>query len=77
MEKDNYILSIINEITDVLQKNDYTRERYSNDVLWLNEKAGFIKKNIVRVAIMGITSSGKSTLVNAILQEKLDRKSVV
>lgn len=71
MEKDNYILSIINKITDVLQKNDYTQERYSNDVLWLKEKARFIKQDIVRVAIMGITSSGKSTLVNAILQEKL------
>lgn len=71
MEKDNYILSIINDITEVLQKNDYTRERYSNDVKWLNEKAGFVKSNIVRVAIMGITSSGKSTLVNAMLQEKL------
>ena len=71
MEKDNYILNIISEITDVLQKNEYTRERYSNDVLWLNEKARFIKSDVVRVAIMGITSSGKSTLVNAILQEKL------
>ncbi len=71
MEKDNYILSIINEITDILQKNEYTRERYSNDVEWLNEKAKFIRRNIVRVAIMGITSSGKSTLVNALLQEKL------
>lgn len=71
MEKDNYILNIINDITEVLQKNDYTRERYANDVEWLNEKAGFVKKNIVRVAIMGITSSGKSTLVNTMLQEKL------
>lgn len=71
MERDNYILSIINEIIDILQKNDYTRERYSNDVEWLNEKAKFIRRNIVRVAIMGITSSGKSTLVNALLQEKL------
>lgn len=71
MEKDNYILSIINDITKVLQKNDYTKERYYNDVMWLNEKASFVKKNIVRVAIMGITSSGKSTLVNAMLQEKL------
>lgn len=71
MEKDNYILSIIDNIKDVLGKNDYARERYSNDLVWLNEKARLIKKNIVRVAIMGITSSGKSTLVNALLQEKL------
>ncbi|MDK2828702.1 MAG: hypothetical protein PWP67_1511, partial [Clostridium butyricum] len=71
MKKDNYILSVIDEITEVLQKNEYVRERYYNDVAWLKEKAKFIKKNIVRIAIMGITSSGKSTLVNALLQEKL------
>lgn len=71
MKKDNYILSVIDEITEVLQKNEYVRERYYNDVAWLQEKAKFIKKNIVRIAIMGITSSGKSTLVNALLQEKL------
>ncbi len=71
MEKDNYILDIINDISEVLQKDEYAKERYFNDVIWLNEKADFIKKNIVRVAIMGITSSGKSTLVNALLQEKL------
>lgn len=71
MKKDNYILSVIDEIKEVLQKNEYVRERYYNDVAWLQEKAKFIKKNIVRIAIMGITSSGKSTLVNALLQEKL------
>lgn len=71
MEKYNYILSIIDEITEVLQKNDYTRKRYYNDVAWLQEKARIVEKNIVRIAIMGITSSGKSTLVNAFLQEKL------
>ena len=71
MKKDNYILSVIDEITEVLQKNEYVRERYYNDVAWLQEKAKFIKKNIIRIAIMGITSSGKSTLVNALLQEKL------
>lgn len=71
MGKDNYILNVIEDIKGVLEKNDYTKERYSNDVAWLDEKARLIKKNIVRVAIMGITSSGKSTLVNALLQEKL------
>ncbi|MGN0144692.1 MAG: dynamin family protein [Clostridium sp.] len=71
MKKDNYILSVIDDIKSVLEKSDYTKERYSNDVAWLDEKVRLIKKNIVRVAIMGITSSGKSTLVNALLQEKL------
>ena len=46
MKKDNYILSVIDEITEVLQKNEYVRERYYNDVAWLQEKAKFIKKNI-------------------------------
>ena len=50
MERDNYILSIINEIIDILQKNDYTSERYSNDVEWLNEKAKFFAKAIACIS---------------------------
>lgn len=71
MEKYNYILNIIDEITELLQKNNYTCKRYYNDVAWFQEKARIIKKNIIRIAIIGITSSGKSTLVNTFLQEKL------
>ena len=38
---------------------------------WFEERKNIFKGNIIRVAIMGITSSGKSTLVNALLGEKI------
>ena len=71
MRKDNYILNTINEMKKVLEKNDYRKKRYNKDVEWFEERKKMFKSNIIRVAIMGITSSGKSTLVNALLGEKI------
>lgn len=71
MEKETYILNVINDIKRVLEKNDYVKKRYEHDLKWLNERERQIAKNTIRIAIMGITSSGKSTLVNAIIGENL------
>ncbi|NFN18838.1 dynamin family protein [Clostridium botulinum] len=71
MNKDNYILDTIEEIKSILENNEYRKNRYVNDVEWLNQRKKQIKSNIIRIAIMGITSSGKSTLVNSLLGEKL------
>lgn len=71
MKRENYILNVIDEIKSVLEKNDYIKKRYEHDLNWLNERKKQIDNNTIRVAIMGITSSGKSTLVNAILGESL------
>lgn len=71
MNKDNYILETIEKIKSVLKQNEYRQKRYSNDVEWLNQRKKQIESNIIRIAIMGITSSGKSTLVNSLLGEKL------
>lgn len=71
MEKETYILNVINDIKGVLTKNDYVKKRYENDLKWLNEREKQIARNTIRIAIMGITSSGKSTLVNTIIGEKL------
>lgn len=71
MRNDNYILDTINEIKKVLQKNDYRKKRYNKDLEWFEDRKNIFNGNIIRVAIMGITSSGKSTLVNALLGEKI------
>lgn len=71
MRKDNNILNTINEIQDILKKNAYRAKRYNKDVEWLEERKNAYKDNIIRIAIIGVTSSGKSTLVNAILGEKI------
>ena len=71
MKKNNYILNTINEIKKVLEKNEYRKKRYNKDVEWFEDRKNMFMGNIIRVAIMGITSSGKSTLVNALLGEKI------
>ena len=71
MGKDNYISNTITEIKKVLEKNDYRKKRYNKDVEWFQERKKIFTDDIIRVAIMGITSSGKSTLVNALLGEKI------
>lgn len=71
MRKDNYILNIIDEIRGVLSKNNYRENRYNRDIAWFEERKSIYDDNIIRIAIMGITSSGKSTLVNALLGEKI------
>ena len=71
MKKSNYILDTINEIKKVLGKNDYRKKRYNKDLEWFEDRKNIFKDNIIRVAIMGITSSGKSTLVNALFGEKI------
>jgi len=71
MKNDNYMLNTINEIKKVLEINEYRKKRYNKDVEWFEDRKTMFMGNIIRVAIMGITSSGKSTLVNALLGEKI------
>jgi GTPase Era involved in 16S rRNA processing len=71
MGKDNYIADTIDEIKEVLEKNEYRLKRYNKDMDWFRERTKIFEGDIIRVAIMGITSSGKSTLVNALLGEKI------
>ncbi len=71
MGKDNYILNTISEIKEVLEKNEYRKKRYNKDMEWFEERKKIFTGDIIRVAILGITSSGKSTLVNTLLGEKI------
>lgn len=71
MDKQKNLLDIIKEIRNVLEKDEYRKNRYENDIEWFKNREKIADGNIIRVAIIGVTSSGKSTLVNAILGEKI------
>lgn len=71
MAENNNMLSTIDEIKNILEKNEYRKKRYNKDIEWFQERKDIFKNNIIRIAIMGVTSSGKSTLVNALLGEKI------
>lgn len=62
---------IINNVVKILSKNEYRKNRYENDIQWLEDRREYASVNKVKVAIIGVTSSGKSTLVNALLGEKI------
>ncbi len=71
MTKNNYMLNTIDKIKNILEQNEYRKKRYSKDIEWFEERKDIFKDNIIRIAIMGVTSSGKSTLVNTLLGEKI------
>lgn len=71
MDKQRNILNIIKEIRKVLEKDEYRKNRYENDIEWFKNREKIADGNIIRIAIIGVTSSGKSTLVNSILGEKI------
>ncbi len=71
MDKQTNVLNVIKEIREILEKDEYRKNRYANDIEWFKNREKIADGNIIRVAIIGVTSSGKSTLVNSILGEKI------
>lgn len=52
------------------------QERYNSDIEWLNSRRIHWEKDRIRVGVVGVTSSGKSTLINAVLGNKLLSEAV-
>lgn len=64
-------INLLEEIKGILSTNDKRRSRYAADIDWLNAWERLWEKDKIRVGVIGITSTGKSTLINAILGEEL------
>lgn len=62
---------IINQVINILTKNKKIEDRYSSDIDGLKNRIYQIKQNKYRLGVIGVTSSGKSTMINAFLGEKL------
>lgn len=58
------------EVIETLQKSPL-RDNFAGDIQGLKERYQSVKKNDVRIGVIGVTSSGKSTLINAFLGEAL------
>ncbi|MFP7473390.1 dynamin family protein [Niallia taxi] len=63
--------SIANELIDVFSKKETIKRYFQSDIDWLNDRLSIWKNNYIRVGLVGVTSSGKSTLLNAILGEDI------
>ena len=59
------------EIINVLSSSNSRKKRYTGEIEWINSWQKLWMSDRIRVGVIGVTSSGKSTLINAILGDDL------
>ena len=64
-------IEIIDSVTSLLAKEKKTSERYKSVINNLRNRKTQAKLNKYRLGVIGVTSSGKSTLINSFFGEKL------
>lgn len=62
---------ILNDLNSFFTSNDKFKRFFKSDIKWLSNVQDSYKNSKVRVGLIGITSSGKSTLINALIGERL------
>lgn len=64
-------VKFIDSALDIMKSRQSTRGRYQGEEDWLREQKVKWSGNRVRVGLLGVTSSGKSTLINAVMGKEL------
>lgn len=64
-------IQLAEESIRLLRQEEITRNRYATNINWLQERIEMWQASSIRVGVIGVTSSGKSTLINALLAEEL------
>ena len=64
-------LEIISSVIRVLDKNVKSRTRYASELENFQNRKIHANSNKYRLGVIGVTSSGKSTMINALLGEFL------
>lgn len=62
---------IIEQTIFALSESPKIKQRYLSEIERLKKRLAETKQNKYRVGVIGVTSSGKSTMINAVLGEKL------
>lgn len=64
-------ITLANEVKKILSSSEQRKLRYASDLNWLNTWENLWTTDRIRVGVVGVTSSGKSTLINALLGDDL------
>ena len=60
-------LEALHEFQTVISQDRYTKDYCSRELNWIQSREQDWASDRIRVGVVGVTSSGKSTLINAIL----------
>lgn len=64
-------IDLINKILNVLEQNSLSKNQFQGFINSLQAKLRFAKDHFYRLGVVGVTSSGKSTMINSLLGENL------
>lgn len=64
-------IDLANEVKQILSSNEQRRLRYASELNWIERWQNLWVSDRIRVGVIGVTSSGKSTLINALLGDDL------
>ena len=67
----------IDQVLEILTKSSRVADRYKAKIVLLNERKLRAVQNTYRMGVIGVTSSGKSTLINSLLNEDLLPSAVI
>ncbi|RQS40472.1 dynamin family protein [Burkholderia sp. Bp8990] len=67
---------LIDRIRTILSSDDAVGNYFEDEHRWLNDRERIWRNDAFRIGLMGVTSSGKSTLVNALLGAELLPRAV-
>lgn len=77
MEEHKSEIEIINRVLWLLTKSKGVADRYDAKIQLLAERKVRAMENVYRMGVIGVTSSGKSTLINSLLNEDLLPSAVI
>ena len=60
-------IDLIDKAIAILSSNNNLYNRYESEIKLLNQRKEQWQSDKIRIGVIGVTSSGKSTLINAIL----------
>lgn len=64
-------IEIILKVISTLSANAKCKERYASELENFRNREALAKSNKYRLGVIGVTSSGKSTMINSLLGEPL------